>query len=1018
MEADSAVGSSAAVPQSEPLDETQVRNNAGGFVFKIDDIAQLRRLVILGSDANNYYVSRSEVDLKSAECVMRLLASGEGARVVAEVTRISQEGRAAKQSPGILVLAMCARLGDAATRAAALAALPAVCRTASTLFEWIQRCKELGAAARVARKPDDTAAAAADPAAVMAWATEAEARASEIRTKKAAAAAAAARHLAKQGRRIRMVRPPAVTALSLGAEEGKPGWGRAMRRAVAMWYLEKSPAAVAYQVTKYSQRYGWSHADLLRLAHPDPEAHAARRRKLAAAAAEAKAAEAAAAVVEQLGLEAGTAAEGKEGKEKEGEEDWVMVRGSTGAASLGEESDDVQMLGGLAEAVAEAEAKVAEAAKAAAAAGGDAASAARAAAEAQRVADMKAIFDFLTHGTLPDQPRPARRGKSKTAADEQPKPTAADATAPGETAVPMESEAPAEEGVAAAAAAAPVETSADDGAEQGQTAEATEPSLDTGSTAGETAPAAAAAVAPDTAGIAAAASTAAAPEDAAAADAGTTDVVMHDAAAADAPAADAPAADAPAADASAAGATSPSDEPGAAAAATATSPTEPSAAAAAAATPTLTLSPVMQYLAAAHRLRKEICLPRTPAVKRTRPPAEDTAPAAAAAAAAAAENPSGSGSDSDSGSGSKPGSKSGKEQQSDKGENTDAEEEEEEEEEFHTPSDSPSEAAPAPEAQPEPQLDPVAEAAKAAAIDAAVTLIRRHRFGHEHVGDTGLLRVPDIWAAFLDVGMPVTALVRNLGRMTQLGLMARADCRQHVVERLTDPRVVSGARLHPMTLLDAMCTYRNGAGVSGVARWEPEPAVLEALEAAFYLAFKNVEPTGKRYLAGLDVSGSMSSPCSGMQAVSCREAAAAVLMSLARCEPWLKTLAFSDQLVPLEIKSEDKLQDVVSRTDELPFGGTDCALPILHALERRIPVDVFVILTDNETWYGSVHPAEALLRYRAAMDLPDAKLVVLAFNAGHFSIADPKDPGMLDVAGLDSAVPRLVADFVAGRLLA
>jgi 60 kDa SS-A/Ro ribonucleoprotein len=40
-----------------------------------------------------------------------------------------------------------------------------------------------------------------------------------------------------------------------------------LRRAVAGWYTGKNPRAVAYQCVKYQQRNGWSHRDLLRLAH-------------------------------------------------------------------------------------------------------------------------------------------------------------------------------------------------------------------------------------------------------------------------------------------------------------------------------------------------------------------------------------------------------------------------------------------------------------------------------------------------------------------------------------------------------------------------------------------------------------------------------------------------------------------------------------------------------------------------------------------------------------------------------
>ncbi|GLC34036.1 hypothetical protein PLESTM_000146400 [Pleodorina starrii] len=422
---------------------------------------------------------------------------------------------------------------------------------------------------------------------------------------------------------------------------------------------------------------------------------------------------------------------------------------------------------------------------------------------------------------------------------------------------------------------------------------------------------------------------------------------------------DAPAAATPAVDA--ATPTSVDATPAAAAATAAAgtpADTAPTASASAAAAP---LSPVMQYLVDSHRLRKEIRMP-PPLVKPTHKRRRRGRGGGGAA-------------------------------------------------------DSESEAPPTAAPLPDPAVAAAHAAAKAAAIETAVSLVRRHCFGHEHVGDTTLLRVPELWATFLKVGMPLTALIRNLGRMTMMGLTDRPDLLARVTTRLTDARALAAARIHPMTLLDALCTYRTGGGARGVARWTASRALVEALDAAFYLAFKNVRPTGRRYLAGLDVSGSMGwTRCAGMTSVDCRQAAAAMLMSVVKVEPWLKTVAFSNKLEPFELKPEETLDQVVERTAAIPMGGTDCALPILHALENRIPVDVFLILTDNETWFGSVHPAEALRRYRAALQLPDAKLVVMGFTATQFSIADPGDPGMLDVAGLDSAVPQLVADFARGQL--
>lgn len=52
---------------------------------------------------------------------------------------------------------------------------------------------------------------------------------------------------------------------------GGTGWGRAHRRAIQNWYNEKKGMPLAIAVTKYRQRGGWSHLDVLRLSHVKPK---------------------------------------------------------------------------------------------------------------------------------------------------------------------------------------------------------------------------------------------------------------------------------------------------------------------------------------------------------------------------------------------------------------------------------------------------------------------------------------------------------------------------------------------------------------------------------------------------------------------------------------------------------------------------------------------------------------------------------------------------------------------------
>jgi 60 kDa SS-A/Ro ribonucleoprotein len=246
------------------------------------------------------------------------------------------------------------------------------------------------------------------------------------------------------------------------------------------------------------------------------------------------------------------------------------------------------------------------------------------------------------------------------------------------------------------------------------------------------------------------------------------------------------------------------------------------------------------------------------------------------------------------------------------------------------------------------------------------------------------------------------------------------------VARLASTDAIRKARVHPLALLAALKTYGGGHGVRGSGMWTPVGQVVDALDGAFYLAFENATTTGKRVMLALDVSGSMVTPVHGMPFLSCRAASAAMALVTAAREPNHRFVAFtngqypslhsasgySSGLTPLVISPRQRLDDVVKMTETLPFGGTDCALPMVEALKHRWEVDVFVIYTDSETWAGNIHPAQALREYRERMGIP-AKLVVVGMTSNGFSIADPNDAGMLDVVGFDTATPEVISGFAA-----
>jgi len=310
----------------------------------------------------------------------------------------------------------------------------------------------------------------------------------------------------------------------------------------------------------------------------------------------------------------------------------------------------------------------------------------------------------------------------------------------------------------------------------------------------------------------------------------------------------------------------------------------------------------------------------------------------------------------------------------------------------------------------------------------ALELIKNHSIPREAL-PTEWLKSVDVWDALL-ADMPMTAMIRNLGKMSAVGLLKpMSDATAFVAGRVVDEEALRRARIHPLALLVAQKVYEQGRGDRGSLTWEPVAPVVDGLDSAFYKAFGNVEATNKRMLLALDVSGSMSSGRIAGSPLTPREGSAAMALVTAATEPNHHIVGFScdgskawrsgvrkrwgwdSGLTPLPISPKQRLSDVVRKVSGLDFGGTDCALPMLYAMDRGLEVDAFVIYTDSETWAGEIHPTQALQQYRNKTGI-NAKLIVVGMVSNGFSIADPNDAGMLDVVGFDTATPAVIGNFI------
>lgn len=295
-------------------------------------------------------------------------------------------------------------------------------------------------------------------------------------------------------------------------------------------------------------------------------------------------------------------------------------------------------------------------------------------------------------------------------------------------------------------------------------------------------------------------------------------------------------------------------------------------------------------------------------------------------------------------------------------------------------------------------------------IKSVVEMIQRYKLPWEVIPNHYLDK-PQIWESILHTSMPPHAILRNLGKMSSVGLLTeRSDSEKDVLSVLSNIDRLKSNKVHPFSVLVAYSVYSHGRGVKGDLSWNPNPRISYKLEETFYNLFSCIPKTNKRVLVGNDVSPSMWGQKFCGSYLSSAEIMIAMNLLWHQGGSDVVSMAFSSDFIPLNIHQKTSLKEGFNLIKRRDFRYTDCSLPMLYALKHNIPTDVFIVVTDNETNYGKMHPHEALTLYRRKTGIP-AKLVVIATTATSLSIA-PRDAGCLDVVGFDTNVPLLIEDFL------
>jgi 60 kDa SS-A/Ro ribonucleoprotein len=294
--------------------------------------------------------------------------------------------------------------------------------------------------------------------------------------------------------------------------------------------------------------------------------------------------------------------------------------------------------------------------------------------------------------------------------------------------------------------------------------------------------------------------------------------------------------------------------------------------------------------------------------------------------------------------------------------------------------------------------------------------IKQGRLTHEMAAPVGKMDAR-AWQLLLKE-MPIGALLRNLGSLTELGVL-RADAKDNlalVSTVLTSKEHLRKGRIHPIAVLKALKTYQSGGAVGRSAKtWTPVPRIVDILEIALERSFDALEPTGKVFMHAIDVSGSMAYYTVDSIGLTCCEVAATMALASAKAERNYMIRGFATEFRDLKITAKDSFTSAMQKVHMQNFGSTDASVAYDWMLKHRFKADVICFWTDCESWAGRRHPSQALAEYRAKVN-PNVKAVYVTLVPNQITLADPTDPHSWDLAGFDPGAPRLLQLLATGEL--
>ena len=231
-----------------------------------------------------------------------------------------------------------------------------------------------------------------------------------------------------------------------------------------------------------------------------------------------------------------------------------------------------------------------------------------------------------------------------------------------------------------------------------------------------------------------------------------------------------------------------------------------------------------------------------------------------------------------------------------------------------------------------------------------------------------------------------------------------------VVAKLTDASAIAKARVMPYQLLTAYQAADSAL----------PPAIREALQDAMEIAVQNVPRLAGNIVVCPDVSGSMNSSVTGYRqgatsATRCVDVAALVSAAMLRHNPQARVLPFDTRVAKIQLNPRDSIMTNAEKLAQLCGGGTSCSAPLAWLNREKAPVDLLLMISDNESWADVARGKNSAMLAewdKIKERCPQAKLVCLDIQP-YATVQARNRHDILNIGGFSDQVFHLLGAFAA-----